>query len=526
MAITLLNQPDSIAASYRPVKWDVQKNRLGGESVAITDTQTNMTFARYIHASGAFDDALVGDIVLGSGFSDDTYNIRQEINQRTSTTTRTDFVPSPPTNGMTGTITRVNDNFQLKGECWVYNKDKVEITGVKNPGGGLIKIIAPGNDYKQGDIVEVSETTDYNAIYVIDSIFIDADSFLVEATYVDSQTGKVKGAILIGSKRQQLIKVGSDELFRFDFSNFLQASLTFDLASLGQLQVISPTAGSVMEYVIRFIEEFDDKDGLVKTADSTVTSIKRATNITLQHKETQDLDVFRSNNTSQRFLTNAPDDKLIKLTEEEQLSFLTTLTAMNYNVSTYDINGGLVLSTNKTIQDITNFRGVVPVIPPTPLNYSYFEIKLIDGGAVIRSETRKFTIDTKCYDKPRRFWFLNRLSGFDAFTFTGDISEQTRSRQTKYERDLGFSFVVKDRGDTVLGVKASENFEAISDFLTKDEADWLVEMLTSPLLFIQEGSDFIPIIISSRRQVTFDTDKLIQFKIKYTYANELILQGN
>ena len=78
----------------------------------------------------------------------------------------------------------------------------------------------------------------------------------------------------------------------------------------------------------------------------------------------------------------------------------------------------------------------------------------------------------------------------------------------------------------MLGVKASENFEAISDFLTKDEADWLVEMLTSPLLFIQEGSDVIPIIISSRRQVTLDTDKWQQFKINYTYANELILQYN
>ncbi len=525
MAVTLLNQPDDISSAYRPIKWDVQTNRTGSELVAITDTQTNLTFARYIHNAGAFDAALVGDIVLGSGFSDDTYNTRQEINQRFSTTTRTTFIPSPPTTGQTGTLTRVNDNLQIKGEVFVFDKSKVNITSIINPGGGQIKISASGNDYKEGDIINITGTTDYNGIHIIDSIFLINEDFLVTATFTTNQTGKVKGATLIGSKRQQLIKIGADELFRFDFSNFLQSALSHDLETLGQTQIISPTPNSIIEYVIRFIEEFDDKDGLIKQASTIITSIKRAVNTTLQHRETQNLNVFTQDNTSKRFLTNAPD-KVIAPSEEEQLSFLTNLSQANYNIKTFDAQGVELTTTNKTVQDIENNRGIIPVTPPTPLVYNNFTIKLLDSGATTRSETKKFILDQKCYANPIRMWWLNKPGGFDTFTFTGDIQEFIRSRQTSYERDLGFSFDVEDRGETVLGVKAENRLEAFSDFMTRDEADWLRELYTSPQVFLQEGTDFIPIMILSRKQKTFDSDDLIQFKIQYKPANELILQSN
>lgn len=522
MAVTLFNQPDAISSAYRPIKWDVQTDRLSSQSKSVTDTEIIGGATRYTVASTT--GLLVGDVILGSVFIDNRYNVRQEITNLSGVSVDTDLV-YPGVDDLTGTITRANDNFQVKGEAWIFNKSEVNVINVGDFGGGKIIVGTVLNDYKVGDVVEITETTDYNAIYIVEQTFVGNFNFVVTATFVNNQTGKVRGTTFLGSKRQQLIKVGTDEIFRFDFSNFLQAALSHDLETLGQAQIISPTPNSIIEYVIKFTEEFDDKDGLLKQEDITLTSIKRAVNTTLQHRETQNLTVFTQDNSSKRFLTNAPD-KVIAPTEEEQLSFLTNLTQANYNIKTFDEQGGLLTSNNKTTQDIENNRGIIPVIPPTPLVYDHFAITLLDSGSVIKSEAQTFILDQKCYDNPIRFWWLNKLGGFDAFTFTGDIQESIRSRQTSYERDLGFSFDVQDRGETVLGVKAENQLQAFSSFMTRDEADWLQELYTSPQVFLQEDTDFLPIVILSKKQTTFDSDALVQFKIQYKPANEPILQTN
>lgn len=524
MSITLLNQPNAISSAYRPIKWDVQTDRVGSESVDVTATFLfDLTKTRYAFSPNTFNEALIGDIIIGSGFTDDRYNIRQEI-ETTSATFVTTFLLFPGATD-TGVLTRANDNLQIKGEAWIFNKAKINILSITDLGGGKVSIETNiVHDYKINELAEITETTDYNGISPITAI-IDTTHFEIAKTFTSTQTGKVRGATLIGSKRQQLIKVGTDELFRFDFSNFLQSALSHDLETLGQILIVSPTPNSVIEYVIQFIEEFDDKDGLIKQESTIITSIKRAVNTTLQHIETQNLNVFTQDNTSKRFLTNAPD-KVIAITEEEQLSFLTNEASAKYKLKKFDAQGGLLLTSILGVVTIVNNRGVIPVQVTTPINYDNFTIELLDSNDVVISEAQKFILDLKCFANPIRMWWLNKLGGFDAFTFTGDIKESIRSKQTSYERDLGFSFDVKDRGETVLGVKAENRLEAFSDFMTRDEAEWLQELYTSPQVFLQEGTDIIPIVILSRRQKTFDSDDLIQFKIQYKPANELILQTN
>ncbi len=52
---------------------------------------------------------------------------------------------------------------------------------------------------------DLTETTDYNAIILINSI-IDPTHFEITKTFTNTQTGKVRGTTFIGSKSQQLIK--------------------------------------------------------------------------------------------------------------------------------------------------------------------------------------------------------------------------------------------------------------------------------------------------------------------------------
>ena len=119
MAVTLLNQPDAISSAYRPIKWDVQTDRLTSQSKAVTDTEIISSFTRYTVASTT--GLLVDDVVLGSGFSDDRYNVRQEITNLSGVSIDTDLL-FPGIDDLTGTLKRVNDNFQVKGEVWIFQK--------------------------------------------------------------------------------------------------------------------------------------------------------------------------------------------------------------------------------------------------------------------------------------------------------------------------------------------------------------------------------------------------------------------
>jgi len=529
MAITIFTEPDDIVAAYRPVRWEVQSDRVGIENYIINAvTSGTGAFARYENNLAQAHNFLVGDIVTGSTFTVGAYNVRQVVTVIVDAfkfETNIAFVSSD-----VGTFNMQlnNANFQIKSELFAINDETIKsIVGVTNPGGGNIDVEITNHGYVFTDLIEITNTTSYNGFFEILGA-IGLDKFRVQATFVATETGNAQKLTLIGSKTQQLITVGSDDIFRFDESNFLQNITSFSLSPIGSSDIITPNNQSLKDYIIRFTEQFDDENGLIKDEDTLLSSIgtKKATNITLQHEEVQDLTVFTQDNTSKRFLTNIPANQLVSRSEHIQLSFLTSESQIRVERIQFDA-AGASFTTILDTETIVNNRGIALIDASNLASDTVrFQIRLTDFAFAVKSETIQFLVDERCYDSPVRLWFLNRLGGMDAFTLTGHQKDEVRIKSSSYQRLIQQGFVKQDRGETTLGVNTDELFEVWTDFISREQGVWLAELFTSPVIFKQKGTDFIPIVAVSTRMNPFDGDTLVQVKFTYKLSNEVIIQSN
>ena len=80
----------------------------------------------------------------------------------------------------------------------------------------------------------------------------------------------------------------------------------------------------------------------------------------------------------------------------------------------------------------------------------------------------------------------------------------------------------KRRGTDSYYVNIVENFTVNSDWLTQAEADWLETLFYSPEVMIQEGTEWLPIVITDTQFVSKSnprTQKNFQYIVNYTLAN-------
>ena len=455
MAITIFSQPSpTLVAAFTlgGIIWEFTSDRFASTvhtSVPVTDNGSG--FCRFTKSSHGF---LVGDIITGTLYSEATYNVRHTITAKTSGTFDTDisFV-----SGVSGTVTRTNDRFQMRGEV------------------------------------------------------------------------KKVGLSVIGSKVQKKIDVGGSDVFRFNVANLVQTLITFNLEALGSTNIITPTAESTVNYQLILTEEFDDANGIQKQVDTlTTASTNRAINAALQYIDTQDLTAFSIPGVSRRFLTNAPKTQKIGLTEEVQLHFVNDNITDTYHIAVEKFNlVGVSTGITRTGDiAITSGRGIVPVNSTFfSASESKIEVFLEDAGNVQKSEKMTFTVDQDCFKSPVRFWFFNTIGGFDAISFTGDRTHFIRNRPTSFRKDLGITWNVKDRGDTILGSDNERRREVFSGFMKEADRIWLEEMYSTVELYIVENSKFLPVSSKSSKAKIIDDHGHFLMKMSYVLP-DLVKQTN
>ena len=528
MAITVTLLPAAKQVAYRPVIIEATSDRDGAFVYTVTVTSSGTGGkARYAMAT----QPVVGDIVTGSGFTGASvvYNVRQTVMVVVtggSGYIETDLAFVTGATG-SGTMTRTNDAFQLKGETRIYDEPLFTIASIIYDTASTIRITLTAiHGYSAGMVVLVSGTTDYNGIFTILSI-PSTYAFIITEVYTSNQAGQVRRYKIVGSKRQSAILINSVATFRFSIDNFLRTSLAPDLISNIGANIYTPTLNAIKWYSLHLTEEFDDKDGLLKTGDENFSTEKQAIRAALQHLETQNLNAFLTPATTRRFLTNAPKTQVIRVGEEVQLSFITDNTPLRIAYEQFNLAGvslGVAYLNQVTIID---GRGIAPV-NSNVFNSAHSKVVIwLDNTAPLQvSEKRTFVMDSKCYPKSIRVLFENTLGGFDAYTFTGAYKEITSNKKTNFKKDLGITFAISDRGDTTLGIDADSIFEIYSDLLTNETGVWLSELLNSPNVFIQSGADYIPIIILNTSETIYDITIPIQIKLQYKYANNLITISN
>ena len=170
------------------------------------------------------------------------------------------------------------------------------------------------------------------------------------------------------------------------------------------------------------------------------------------------------------------------------------------------------------------------------LNTSWYSYKVSlvsqEGAGVEDSSAvfaqKWFTKQTaECDYNGTRFAFLNELGGWDYFTFPyADSKSDNITRQTYDQTFVNYSSNVtydpSRRGSKVYSISYQESRVAESDFLSQAEADWLRELVESPEVFVQSGTDFLPVVVEDTA-FTYKTNprsqKLYRLTLRYRMAN-------
>lgn len=378
----------------------------------------------------------------------------------------------------------------------------------------------------------------YDGVHVVTAS--DATTITIDEPFTVDSTGKVIEVTVIASKFQQEVTEDGNKLFRFNVADMIKSELSFSLATIGATEVISPNTGSITNYTITFTEQFDDADGLLRDNHSIQTSVDyKGCNIALQHTEVQDLNIFTVDNSTKRFLTNKPTSNLIGDTDKDevyqagdviQMHFLHTAgDQVRGRITEFDDSLSVLNTTNTALVDIVIHRGILR-IDTGSFNAltTFFTVELLDAGGSNISESYRFCLDKKCYPNSRNIVFLNRYGGFDSYRMTRRLTSTVKTNKTTYQRGLDKNFNISDRGESVIGSRSFDEREIWSTWLNEGQTYWLEELYTSKHVYLVEevnGTDeYIPIVITDRRQVMRETDNMTQIRIRYKRP-ELIING-
>lgn len=530
MTVSLLTQPSTHVSAYRPITWEVTSNRTPFESLNVTAVaDSGGGFCQFTVGTHTFKQF---DIITGTGFTDTSYNVRAEVTGFSATTINVNIVFNATD---TGIATRTNDNFKIKSTIYTYEGAQYTLFGQAADFDGNLRVstLSP-HGLLPGGWVKLAGTA-YDGIHQV--VRINApDQFVIAATFTSSSGGTANNLDLLGTKHQSEIIVGATSLFRFNLSNFLQTVVSYDVAPLGSgSDIISPNDNSEKEYIVTFLEQYDDVAGLTKDQDSLDNDTgKQVFNTTLQHEDTQDMVRFIADSASKEFLTNQPNGLFyqtsarLRRDEEVHLHFITTESAVTFRLIEYDqVVGGSPTITNSASKTITGGRGIFTIDASTLLaSTKRIDVRLRNNAdTLFITQVQRFIIDERSLCNGVRLTWLNRLGGEDSFTFMANNERAVNSNRVQFTKGITEGFALTDRGRTDLGVVAGNSYSAVSDFLPRATAEWLEELATSPLVFRISGTDRIPVVITSTSVTTTSKEGMARIEIEYADANDIIVQN-
>ena len=196
-------------------------------------------------------------------------------------------------------------------------------------------------------------------------------------------------------------------------------------------------------------------------------------------------------------------------------------------------------ASNRLIHVPSGYQNIIDAGVSIDANASYYTITLHPQGtdrftnenAIWDSFT--YTLENKeCSYDGVRFAWKNEFGVWDYYTFTLQSSANSTIVRDSYKQTLvDFSTETSTtslqgtrRGETQFYNEISREKTANSNWLTQAEADWLRELFYSTDVFIQNGSDFYPAVITSANFVEKTnprTQKQFQYQLSFKDANQL-----
>lgn len=428
-----------------------------------------------------------------------------------------------------------------------------------------------------GDFIELENASGYSGIHRVSSIIIGTPGVNVTKFSIDTPVNTsvisgelltplasvtvskyynnfsialdlyIEGAFIVRLRKKR----NSNDQFVFDISNILQEYLGSDLNDLTET---SHTVASDLarDFYVEYAEEYDEITNGINnltlqsfTDDSanTFTAVNSTvpyvwlSNFSIDSVNYNLADFYSTStpNTSTRFLTNQPSKIEIGSNESYQLSFIQGTIAvrddLTRRVVTYDSTGA-VIATTDTVLIVSSDSEVVNVSCGTAnlgaiitASTVKYDVKMVYGTSVI-SETLTFNINSDCSRIERRIEFVNKLGGLDAFTCKGKESKDMDITKKIFKRALNSSRSIPERSVTTVSVDSKEVYALNSGIVSKEERDWLIEMIESPECYMVIDSYRIPIQITDKFGIEKLAEDSYNIQFEYEFAFDRITQRN
>lgn len=290
------------------------------------------------------------------------------------------------------------------------------------------------------------------------------------------------------------------EAVEFDVSKFVSTDFTYN-RGFYETSTFANTKNIIKGYYLKCYEYYQvDGEYVIVLASEVVSETKYAFagSFPLLEESVWYADQAKywgSNNTTYKPLTNWETIK-VRETDSQVIAFINTgyltnlellVTYANATTQTYYITPSAVASPHVTYFKIT------------PITYggSVDNIQLFVNWNNGSARRYKFaTIYTQACGKydPMRLAYLNKFGAFDFFNF--DLVSKTSFNIEKkgYQRNYSGSIyeangVVVKNTNPIYFTKETQNWKITSDYLNNQQAEWLRELYSSPLVYMNLVND-------------------------------------
>lgn len=133
-----------------------------------------------------------------------------------------------------------------------------------------------------------------------------------------------------------------------------------------------------------------------------------------------------------------------------------------------------------------------------------------------------------CIEDYVRFAFINQYGVWDYYNIYNPVRTNTDLQRESFSNSfVNYStnpspYNANRRGDTQTYSASTDRYSIDTDYLDKETANWLEELMESPSVYLQEGDNFVPIIITNTEYRTNNStarNKLFKYTIEWEYAN-------
>jgi len=363
--------------------------------------------------------------------------------------------------------------------------------------------------------------------------------YLIESTNVAEPNFAYLVDIYINGSATKTVRLRiplrpSDSYGKVDIHRVLESALTSDVGSPTGTDGTYNASNSSLSYIVEFGEEYEVAGVLTQFPNEETDISRKVFNASLEKRPFINWDVteYELDGITKKFLTNMPDNHKVSIKSHGWLYYLDDPAITFINVNVFDLNGSPLAGAKI---DVTASSSDIQYVPSSPASLNNIDVAnllvgaqpIIDStvgsyeiqarGVGSYSETRTFVLEESCKYNTNTLIFQNNLGAFDSFTFyLGDMSMTDIERKdmkvnvdTVVGNDIVYS--MNEREKVTYYTKKSETIKLMSDWISEEESNWLLELMSSPEIYLQEGNELTA--VAKIKATNYTKKKVVRDKL-------------